>query len=126
MSRTSAARAARCESVSRASRGGVPLEDLEHGVLGGDPVALDQLAGVAPKGGVGDHPGVGREDVGVLRAEPVAGLGFGGLGRAARRLQAAVEAVELGGDRLGRDRAGRQPQPARVEHQDRDRSRCQG
>ena len=39
MSRTSAARAARCEPASRSSRDGVALEHLEHGVLGRDPLA---------------------------------------------------------------------------------------
>ena len=71
--------------------GGVAVEDLADGVLGGDPVALDPGPGVAAQGRVGDHPGVGGEDVGVLGAEPLPGLGLGGLGLDAGEFQAAVE-----------------------------------
>ena len=60
---------------------------------------------------------MGGEDVGVLRAEPLAGLGLGRLGLALGRLQAAVEPVELGGDRLGGDRAVGEPLAARVDDQ---------
>ena len=97
--------------------GGMAVEHLADGMLGGQMLALDPQPGIAAQGRVGDHPRMRREDVGILRTEPLARLGLGLLRLAIGRFQAAVEPFELGGDRLGSDRAMREPLAARVDDQ---------
>ena len=115
MSRTSAARAERWGSLSWSSRLARRFENLDHGVLGGDPVPLDPRPGVGPKGGVGDHPGVGGEDVGVLGAEPAAGVGLGLRRQPSCSVEALLKPHQLGGHGVGGDLAMGQPQPQGVE-----------
>ena len=79
------------------------VEHVENGVLGGGELLLDLAAGVAAQGRIGDHPAVGGEDVGVLRAQPYPCLGLVQAGRALRSVQTPVQPFELRSDRLGRD-----------------------
>ena len=58
-----------------------------------------------------------REDVGILRAEPLARFGFGLLRLDDRPLPGPVEPFDFGGDRLGSDRTMREPLAARVDYQ---------
>ena len=120
MSRTSAARADRCEPVSRSSRDDKLLEHVENGVLGRGVLVLDELASVGAQGRVGDHPAVRRQDVGVLRSQPRDRASASSWLRPRRaRHRGRGRAAPARRDRLGRDRAGRQPKAARVEHHDR-------
>ena len=98
---------------------GEGFEDLDHGVLGRDPQPFDPRPGVGPERGVGDHPGVGGEDVGVLRAEPTAGVGLGLRRQPPRGVQALFEPGHLGGHGVGGDLAMGQPQPHGVERRHR-------
>ena len=99
----------------------VHLEHLDDGVLGGDPLALDPGMGIGAQRRVGDHPGMSREDIGILGSEPLPGIRPRLLGLAPGRVQAAIEPGQLGGDGLRRDLrgaatacpAGRAPPPAR-------------
>ena len=94
---------------------GVRLEDFADRVFGRDPVAFDPRAGVATERRVGHHLGVRPEDVGILRAEVLAGLGLGGLRFDAGGQEGAIEAFELAGDRLHGDVAVWESLPARVD-----------
>ena len=58
-----------------------------------------------------------REDVGILRTEPLACLGFGLLRLTIGRFQAPVEPFDLSSDRLGGDRTIRELLAARVDDQ---------
>ena len=121
MSRTSAARAARWESVEPLQADRVGLEHLDEGVLRGDLLPLDQRPGIGAEGRVGDHAAVSRQDVGVLGSQPDTSFLFGLRGLAHGGVQTSVKAGKLGGDRPRGDparaaiacRASRAPAPAR-------------
>ena len=95
MSRTSAARAARWEPVSRSSRAAC-ASSTSRTACSAETCSCSTWARASrAEGRIGDHPAVGRQDVGVLRAEPGSGLALGLLGLSAGSLQPAVEPLQL-------------------------------
>ena len=119
MSRTSAARAARWESVSRSRRAAWASSTSMTACSAAIRSRLDPRPGIGPQGRVGDHPAVGGQDVGILGTEPVTGLGLGLLGLAMAASRPASSRASSAATASGGDLAGRQPHAARVEHQHR-------
>ena len=75
--------------------GRVRLEHLDDGMLGGDLLMLDPGAGVRAEGDIADHAGVGRQDVGVLGAQPGSSFPLGLRGFSAGNLQPVIEPLQF-------------------------------
>ena len=86
MSRTSAARAARWEPASRSSRAAYPSSTSSTACSAEIRSLLDAVAGLAVAASGRRSSGRAPQDVGILRAQPVADLGRVPFGRLAGRL----------------------------------------
>ena len=98
---------------------GVFFKHLGHRVLGVDVVAFDPELGVTPQHRVGDHPGVHAEDLGILWADPLAGVRLGFLGFDPRLIQGVIESRELGRHGISGDGAWTGPDSAGIDHPER-------
>ena len=98
MSRTSAARAARCVSVIRSRRVAWASSTSRTACSALVCSRSIRSVGFLSQGRIADHAGVSRQDVGVLGTKAVTGFGPRQLHLAEGNIQRLIESGSLGSD----------------------------